>query len=195
MIYTVINTDAYVIPTEWRKFRKSRRSYSTVCDTIIMYVETFKTDIIVMCLMSHWPTISSIRVSKLILIISLCEISIRVSKLILIISLCEIKGQLSKLTMKLFIFPLSFFPAHDFCDPNPCDNNGVCTNYKDSYKCSCPSGYIGLDCEIYQPDVSIQYKYAMFNRNNKSTLEFQGKQCYKDVANCQYLECPAMPIQ
>ena len=90
---------------------------------------------------------------------------------------------------------MSFFPAHDFCDPNPCDNNGVCTNYKDSYKCSCPSGYIGLDCEIYQPDVSIQYKYAMFNRNNKSTLEFQGKQCYKDVANRQYLECPVMPIQ
>ena len=89
---------------------------------------------------------------------------------------------------------MSFIPAHDFCDPNPCDNNGVCTNYKDSYKCSCPSGYIGLDCEIYQPDVSIQYKYTMFNRNNKGTLEFQGKQCYKDVANLQYFECPAMPV-
>jgi NADH:ubiquinone oxidoreductase subunit K len=87
----------------------------------------------------------SIRVSKLILIISLCEISIRVSKLILIISLCEIKGQLSKLTMKLFIFPLSFFPAHDFCDPNPCiqgiDNWRRLCNivYLETLKCFCYS--------------------------------------------------------
>ena len=107
MIYTVINTDAYAIHIEWRKFRKSRRSYSTGCDTIIMYVETFKTDIIVMCLMSHWPTISSIRVSKLILIISLCEISMRVSKLLLIISLCEINIRVSKLILIISLCEIS----------------------------------------------------------------------------------------
>jgi len=47
---------------------------------MVMYVETFKTDVIVfidnviMCLMTHWPIISSIRVSLLILTISLGEI-------------------------------------------------------------------------------------------------------------------------
>ena len=54
---------------------------------VIMYFETFKTDVIsfisnvnvIMCLMSHWPIIVSIRIRSLILTISLCEV--KMSKL------------------------------------------------------------------------------------------------------------------
>ena len=56
---------------------------------MIIYVETFNTNYIVfidnaiMCLTSHWPIISSIRVSSLILTISLCEIKEKMSKLLI----------------------------------------------------------------------------------------------------------------
>ena len=53
----------------------------------IMYVKTFKTDVIffigkvVLCLTSHWPIIFSIKVNSLILKISLGEIKGKMSKL------------------------------------------------------------------------------------------------------------------
>ena len=33
------------------------------------------------------------------------------------------------------------------CSPNPCQNNGTCTDGINSYNCSCVAGYIGTDCE------------------------------------------------
>ena len=33
------------------------------------------------------------------------------------------------------------------CSPNPCQNNGTCTDDIDSYNCSCVTGYTGTDCE------------------------------------------------
>jgi len=56
---------------------------------VIMHVETFKTDIIVFIsikhhnVMSHWPIFSSIRVTKLILTISLGEIKGKMSTLMI----------------------------------------------------------------------------------------------------------------
>jgi hypothetical protein len=53
-------------------------------------IETFKINIIVfisyviMCLTSHWPIVFSIRVSSVILKISLCEIKGKLSKLLII---------------------------------------------------------------------------------------------------------------
>jgi hypothetical protein len=75
---------------------------SMVMILLVMQVETFKTDIIVLignvivCLASHWPIFSSIRVDSLILTISLSEIKGKMAKL-LTISLSEIKGKMSQL--------------------------------------------------------------------------------------------------
>ncbi|VDH92805.1 Hypothetical predicted protein [Mytilus galloprovincialis] len=39
------------------------------------------------------------------------------------------------------------------CDVHPCLNNGVCRNMVNSYKCICPNGYHGNDCENTPCDV------------------------------------------
>ena len=31
---------------------------------------------------------------------------------------------------------------------NPCQNGGTCENKKGTYKCICPDGYAGFNCEI-----------------------------------------------
>ena len=35
----------------------------------------------------------------------------------------------------------------DECEPNPCRNNGICTDLINSYRCTCPSGFTGPNCE------------------------------------------------
>ncbi len=34
----------------------------------------------------------------------------------------------------------------DDCDPNPCENEGVCRDGTNSYSCTCAAGYAGLNC-------------------------------------------------
>lgn len=33
------------------------------------------------------------------------------------------------------------------CHPNPCLNNGTCTDLVDDYNCTCLQGYVGRNCE------------------------------------------------
>ena len=40
-----------------------------------------------------------------------------------------------------------YFPDIDDCDPNPCNNGGVCTDGIDSYTCTCAEGYTGVNCD------------------------------------------------
>ncbi|XP_060564340.1 neurocan core protein-like isoform X3 [Ruditapes philippinarum] len=35
----------------------------------------------------------------------------------------------------------------DDCQPNPCQNNGTCTDGVNNYTCTCPEGYSGRNCE------------------------------------------------
>ncbi|XP_063697547.1 cadherin-related tumor suppressor [Culicoides brevitarsis] len=35
----------------------------------------------------------------------------------------------------------------DTCRPNPCQNGGSCIPLKPGYKCTCPNGYFGINCE------------------------------------------------
>ena len=35
----------------------------------------------------------------------------------------------------------------DMCDAEPCLNGGTCTSEENMYNCSCPDGYIGINCE------------------------------------------------
>ena len=34
----------------------------------------------------------------------------------------------------------------DDCDPNPCINNGTCTDGVDSFTCNCVNGFTGVNC-------------------------------------------------
>ena len=36
----------------------------------------------------------------------------------------------------------------DECDPNPCQNGGICTDGINSFTCSCEDGYSGDTCDI-----------------------------------------------
>ncbi|CAG2249155.1 unnamed protein product [Mytilus edulis] len=36
----------------------------------------------------------------------------------------------------------------DRCDPNPCQNNGSCTDFKENYNCTCTDGWKGENCTI-----------------------------------------------
>ena len=36
----------------------------------------------------------------------------------------------------------------DDCNPNPCANDGTCTDGVDTYTCECAAGYEGPDCNI-----------------------------------------------
>lgn len=35
----------------------------------------------------------------------------------------------------------------DDCLPNPCQNNGTCTDLVNNYKCYCVTGFDGTNCE------------------------------------------------
>ncbi|XP_035666994.1 uncharacterized protein LOC118409788 [Branchiostoma floridae] len=44
-------------------------------------------------------------------------------------------------------FICQLLPATDPCDPDPCQNGGVCTSSGDSYTCECVDGWGGPDCQ------------------------------------------------
>ena len=39
----------------------------------------------------------------------------------------------------------------DDCYPNPCLNNGACTDGVNDYKCSCMPGFVGKNCSNSKP--------------------------------------------
>jgi hypothetical protein len=41
-----------------------------------------------------------------------------------------------------------FADGHNFCDPNPCEYEGICQSTQAGYICTCPDGAIGYNCEI-----------------------------------------------
>jgi hypothetical protein len=64
------------------------------------------------------------------------------------------------------------FSEIDFCDPNPCQNGGVCRRLKNDYVCDCPDDVIGLNCEIsieqviqfsMGTDLFIRFKWPLEN--------------------------------
>ena len=35
----------------------------------------------------------------------------------------------------------------DYCEPNPCQNNGQCSSNENGFQCSCAATYYGTTCE------------------------------------------------
>ena len=46
----------------------------------------------------------------------------------------------------------------DDCMPNPCENDGNCTDGVNEYLCACVPGYTGADCETGQHCCKLTYK-------------------------------------
>lgn len=42
----------------------------------------------------------------------------------------------------------------DYCERNPCLNDGTCNSYIGFYGCNCPDGFTGSECEINIDDCS-----------------------------------------
>lgn len=38
--------------------------------------------------------------------------------------------------------------SRPYCEENPCQNSGVCTEAGLSFTCTCVAGYIGSQCEL-----------------------------------------------
>ena len=55
----------------------------------------------------------------------------------------------------LNVYPFkTSFPDLNMCIPNPCKNGGQCLGYAGGYKCLCPAGYKGNNCDgkfLYYP--------------------------------------------
>ena len=49
---------------------------------------------------------------------------------------------------------LSLVVAIDNCDPNPCQNDGNCTDGINSFTCDCEDGFSGDICEVNNEDCS-----------------------------------------
>ncbi|CAK8697438.1 unnamed protein product [Clavelina lepadiformis] len=45
-------------------------------------------------------------------------------------------------------FPLVSCTETNECSPNPCQNNGICTDQLNGYSCTCAEGFIGTSCEL-----------------------------------------------
>ncbi|CAG2249156.1 unnamed protein product [Mytilus edulis] len=77
----------------------------------------------------------------------------------------------------------------DRCDPNPCQNNGSCTDFKENYNCTCTDGWKGENCTIDRCDPNPC-------QNNGSCVDFKenytcvctdgwkGENCTTDINEC-----------
>lgn len=53
----------------------------------------------------------------------------------------------------------------DECLPDPCHNNGTCTDLVNDYQCNCVAGFNGTNCEK-----SKHFKYIRYSSLNMSNL-------------------------
>ena len=51
------------------------------------------------------------------------------------------------LDRKTILFCLIYLDIND-CEPNPCQNGGVCVDGNNDHTCNCVTGYGGDNCEI-----------------------------------------------
>ena len=64
---------------------------------------------------------------------------------------------------KKYCFLIELFSDIDECKNNPCKNGGKCTNTHGSYRCSCPSGFSGKNCENGKEMIkTLVYRWERF---------------------------------
>jgi len=83
----------------------------------------------------------------------------------------------------------------DDCEPNPCKNEGICTDGEDSYTCACKAGYRGDNCDKICKDTSDNWchdKLAMCETSNNIRNECPvlcGQCVPKDFDDCASVPC------
>lgn len=56
-------------------------------------------------------------------------------------------------------FDYNLDPDHDDCNPNKCEH-GTCTDQFFAYRCNCPLGFTGLQCEVVQGNLRVYIRYG-----------------------------------
>ena len=67
----------------------------------------------------------------------------------------------------------------DECASNPCPNGGTCTNQVGSFKCNCPEGYSGTQCNICK---SLSSSWAVKKHSRLFDKVCRTQQCEKNQA-------------
>ena len=62
----------------------------------------------------------------------------------------------------LYIKYFLFIKEINWCNPQPCLNGGKCQNYGSFYKCICPKGYTGKNCEKSNPTLILFIYFMKF---------------------------------
>ena len=63
--------------------------------------------------------------------------------------------------MDMFVYGI---PGPDNCFPNPCQNEGACTNQNSSYECQCVSGYEGDECQTGEHEQQNQFDCIILDK-------------------------------
>lgn len=58
------------------------------------------------------------------------------------------------------VYDYNFVLDDDDCNPNPCQNGGICVDGCASYSCQCPSNYTGTNCEYFSGNLRFRARYA-----------------------------------
>jgi len=61
------------------------------------------------------------------------------------------------LILIIFISLITVSCYEEICSPNPCQNNGVCSEDKGTYACECPTGFSGKNCETKECNCDMRY--------------------------------------
>ncbi|XP_070567305.1 uncharacterized protein [Ptychodera flava] len=92
----------------------------------------------------------------------------------------------------------------DECLSSPCQNGGTCQDLLSSYKCNCPDGYSGTNCEtnIQNPVIpgeSICSGLTTYTCEQSSVCPYEetvGQECVHGVCECphpDYTKCSCLP--
>ena len=62
----------------------------------------------------------------------------------------------------------------DECASNPCQNNGTCSDGKNSFSCQCPTGYLGDTCSQGMTSEEVGF-LLIFPKYNQQFIRQEGK--------------------
>ncbi|KAK3102280.1 hypothetical protein FSP39_010178 [Pinctada imbricata] len=89
--------------------------------------------------------------------------------------------------------------AIERCRPSPCLNGGTCINMEGTFRCNCPSGFIGSTCSErtekcnFHGEVSCQNNGTCFKKNGvpvcACTSGWTGRYCEVDLDECKNYPC------
>lgn len=94
------------------------------------------------------------------------------------------ESKLTLLKLSLFCFVLDIHP----CESNPCVNGANCTNDVKSYTCSCIRGYIGVNCEIGIPLLTIPHISILLISINNDCVFLEHSSLWHDTID-EHVHC------